>query len=126
MSSFIGLDLTVTGKLVSKGKVQVEGEVQGDVRGLDVVIGEKALVAGGIVAEDVTVGGTVQGSIRGQRVKLLATSRFDGDMYYQSLGLAPGAHFEGRSHRVADPVASAPKSDGRGPSSMPALKPAAR
>ncbi|MGQ0674070.1 MAG: bactofilin family protein [Hyphomicrobium sp.] len=125
MSTFIGLDLTISGNLVSSGKVQVEGEVQGDVRGRDVTVGEKALVSGGIVAEEVTVGGTVQGSIRGQHVKLLSTARFEGDVYYKLLGLMSGAHFEGKSQRVDDPLAPAAKPDMPASAVMPPARPPA-
>ena len=50
--SFIGEDLTVEGNVISKGEVQLEGEVKGDVNCTSLVIGDKALVEGGVVAED--------------------------------------------------------------------------
>jgi len=40
--SVIGPDLTINGNLISKGEVQIDGEVQGDIQGTYVVIGEKA------------------------------------------------------------------------------------
>ena len=50
-ASVIGPDLTINGNLVSKGEVQVDGEVQGDIHGTYVVIGEKARITGGIPPE---------------------------------------------------------------------------
>lgn len=105
--SVISEDLTVTGNVISKGEVQVDGEVQGDVHCASLVVGDKAQITGNIVAEDVVVRGRVTGSVRGQRVTLQASSQVEGDIYHQSLAIEQGAFFEGKSRRSDDPTASA-------------------
>src|SRR5262245_39763458 len=65
--SVIGPDLTIHGNLTSKGEVQVDGEVQGDIHGTYVVVGERARITGGVVAEEIVVRGHVMGSVRGRR-----------------------------------------------------------
>lgn len=105
--SVISEDLTVTGNVISKGEVQVDGEVQGDVHCASLVVGDKAQITGNIVAEDVVVRGRVIGSVRGQRVTLQASSHVEGDIYHQSLAIEQGAFFEGKSRRSDDPTASA-------------------
>jgi cytoskeletal protein CcmA (bactofilin family) len=101
----IGSDLTIVGNLVSRGEVQIEGEVQGDIHGTNVVIGDKARITGGIVAEEIVVRGHVMGSIRGKRVMLQSTSHVEGDVYHQALSIEQGAFFEGKSRRSEDPTA---------------------
>ena len=103
--SMIGQDLTIIGNLVSKGEVHVEGEVQGDIHGTHILIGEKARITGGIIAQDVVVRGHVMGSIRGMKVALQASSHVEGDIYHNSLAIEQGAFFEGRSRRADDPTA---------------------
>lgn len=103
--SIIGEDLSVEGNVVSKGEVQVEGQIKGDIHCASMVIGEKALIEGGVIAEDVIVRGRVVGSIRGQRVTLQASSHVEGDIYHQSLAIEQGAYFEGKSRRSDDPLA---------------------
>lgn len=103
--SIIGEDLSVTGNIVSKGEVQIEGEIQGDIHCSSVIIGDKAQVKGGVVADDVVVRGRVVGSIRGLRVTLQADSHVEGDVYHQSLAIEQGAYFEGKSRRADDPTA---------------------
>jgi len=103
--SVIGPDLTIMGNLVSRGEVQVEGEVQGDIHGTNVVIGERARITGGIVAEEVVVRGHVMGSIRGRKVLLQSTSHVEGDVFHQTLSIEQGAYFEGKSRRSEDPTA---------------------
>lgn len=103
--SVIGPDLTINGNLVSKGEVQIDGEVQGDIQGTYVVIGEKARITGGIVAEEIVVRGHVMGSVRGKRVLLQNSSHVEGDVYHQTLAIEQGAFFEGKSRRSEDPTA---------------------
>jgi cytoskeletal protein CcmA (bactofilin family) len=105
--SVIGADLTVIGNLVSTGQVQIDGEVQGDVHGTHIVVGERARITGGIVSEEVVIRGTVMGSIRGRRVMLQSESKVEGDIYHQTLAIEQGAYFEGKSRRSQDPLAGA-------------------
>lgn len=107
--SVIGPDLIIHGNLTSKGEVQVDGEVQGDIHGTYVVIGEKARITGGIVAEEIVVRGHVAGSVRGKRVMLQSSSHVEGDIYHQNLAIEQGAYFEGKSRRSEDPTAGIPK-----------------
>jgi cytoskeletal protein CcmA (bactofilin family) len=109
--SIIGEDLTVTGNVLSKGEVQVDGQIQGDVHCSSLIVGEKAEITGGIVASDVVVRGQVMGSIRGERVTLQSSSHVEGDIFHQSLAIEQGAFFEGKSRRAEDPIATAPKID---------------
>ncbi|MGF1650696.1 MAG: polymer-forming cytoskeletal protein [Hyphomicrobiaceae bacterium] len=108
VASMIGSDLTILGNLVSKGEVHIEGEVQGDIRGTHVLIGEKARITGGVLAEEVVVRGQVLGSIRGSKVALQASSHVEGDIFHKSLAIEQGAFFEGKSRRSDDPTSSAP------------------
>lgn len=102
--SVIGRDLTIIGsglKIVSHGLLQVDGEVQGDVIGLKIVIGPTGKVTGLVNAEEILVQGAVYGTIRAVDVKLAASSVVEGDLYHQTFALEQGASFEGRSRRAA-------------------------
>lgn len=107
--SIIGEDLAITGNVISKGEVQVDGQIQGDVHCASLIVGEKAEITGGVVAEDVVVRGRVMGSIRGVRVTLQASGHVEGDVFHKSLAIEQGAFFEGKSRRAEDPIATAPK-----------------
>ena len=106
-SIFAG-DISVTGNIHSEGEIQIDGRVEGDVKCSSLIVGENADVSGGIVAEDVVVRGKVNGSIRGVRVTLEATSEVEGDVYHKTLAIEQGAYFEGKSRRQDDPIGSAP------------------
>ena len=110
--SIIGEDLTVVGNVSSKGEIQVDGEIQGDIDCASLLLGDKSQIQGSVRAEDVVVRGKVIGSVRGLRVTLQSQSQVEGDIYHQSLAIEQGVYFEGKSRRTDDPM-------GEGKSSSP-------
>jgi cytoskeletal protein CcmA (bactofilin family) len=104
--SVIGNDLKIIGqglKIISQGTLQVDGEVEGDVGGVEVIIGEKGKVTGTVAAERVIVRGRISGVIRGSTVTLQSSSRVEGDIHHMSLAIEQGAEFDGRCRRPSDP-----------------------
>lgn len=110
-ASVIGTDLVIQGNLTSKGEVQIEGEVQGDIHATHVVIGERARVTGGVVAEECVIRGHLLGTIRGRRVLLQNSAHVEGDVYHQTMAIEQGAFFEGKSRRTDDPLAGLSRSE---------------
>lgn len=102
--SVIGTDLSITGNLESKGEIQIEGEVQGDVHAGRIIVGDRARVTGSLLADDIVIRGNVGGSIRGNNVTLQSNSRVEGDLFHKSLSIEQGAFFEGKSRRSEDPT----------------------
>jgi cytoskeletal protein CcmA (bactofilin family) len=103
--SIIGNDLAIMGErivIMTKGTLQVDGEVQADLHGAEVIIGESGKVTGTICANVVDVRGTVFGTIKGAKVQLASTSTVEGDVHHQSLTVSEGAHFDGRVRRPKD------------------------
>jgi cytoskeletal protein CcmA (bactofilin family) len=103
--SVIGNDLRIIGqglKIISQGTLQVDGEVEGDVGGSEVIIGEQGKVTGTVAAERVIVRGKISGVIRGVTVTLQSSSKVEGDIHHMSLAIEQGAEFDGRCRRPAD------------------------
>ena len=88
--SIIGEDLTIIGNVASKGEIQIDGEIQGDIRCSSLLLSDKAQVRGSVVAEDIVVRGHVVGSIRGLRITLQAPSHVEGDISTRALPLSRG------------------------------------
>lgn len=109
--SVIGPDLTITGNLISRGEVQIDGEIQGDIHGTHIIVGDKANITGSIVADEIVIRGHVMGSIRGKRVLLQTSSHVEGDIYHQTVAIEQGAFFEGKSRRSDDPLAGISRPD---------------
>ena len=102
--SIISADLLVQGTLTSQGDMQIDGNVEGDIHSVTLMIGNGANVKGEIVAEEVVVRGRVEGRIRARRVQLDATAVVIGDILQEQLTVAAGATFEGSCRRSSDPL----------------------
>jgi cytoskeletal protein CcmA (bactofilin family) len=103
--SIISNDLRIIGqglKIISRGTLQVDGEVEGDVAGAEVIIGEEGRVTGTVAAERVIVRGRTSGVIRAMTVALQASARVEGDIHHMSLTIEQGAEFDGRCRRPAN------------------------
>src|SRR5215475_2410784 len=59
--SIISAALTVTGLLESAGDIQIEGKVEGDIRGQVVRIGSTAVIKGTVFGDVVESAGTIEG-----------------------------------------------------------------
>jgi cytoskeletal protein CcmA (bactofilin family) len=105
--SIISTDMEMQGSLRSNGDIQIDGRVEGDVRSVGLVIGEKAEVHGEIYAEDVTVRGKVVGHIRARKVLLAATSHVEGDILHEAFAVESGAFFEGNCRHSDNPLGNA-------------------
>jgi cytoskeletal protein CcmA (bactofilin family) len=95
--STIGDDLTIIGNVTSKGELHLDGQVQGDVHCVALVLGENSNVEGNVTADDVVIRGRLIGSVRALRVTLQSESHVEGDLFHKSLAVEQGAHFEGKS-----------------------------
>jgi cytoskeletal protein CcmA (bactofilin family) len=103
--SVISNDLKIIGqglKIISQGTLQVDGEVEGDVAGAEVIIGEQGKVTGTVAAERVIVRGKISGVIRGMTVALQSSAKVEGDIHHISLAIEQGAEFDGRCRRPTD------------------------
>jgi cytoskeletal protein CcmA (bactofilin family) len=102
--SVLSSDLTILGNVKSSGDIQVEGNVEGDVRAQMLIVGESATVKGEVIAEEVIVHGRVVGRLRGLKVRLSASARCEGDIIHKTIAIESGAHFEGSVQRQDDPL----------------------
>ena len=104
-TSVISNDLAILGQgvtILTKGALQVDGQLQANVHGVQIVIGQKGQVEGTLVAESVSIEGEVMGTIRALRVELAPTAKVEGEIHHQVLVVAEGATFEGRVQRPQD------------------------
>ena len=94
--TIISSDLTIVGNVLSKGRVKLEGTIEGDMHCRSLVVGEQGSVTGGIIADEVSVYGRVSGTVRGGRVNLYSTAHVEGDIYHSGIGIEMGTHYDGR------------------------------
>jgi len=97
--SVIAADMEVTGNLASKGEIEVNGAVVGDIACHSVVVGKEARVKGKVVAESVEVHGLLDGNIRAKSVALSKSAKVTGEIIHESLSIEAGAFVEAKAQR---------------------------
>ena len=95
MASVISKALKITGELESTEDIQVDGQIDGDVRGVGVKIGQNARVKGTVYGDEVELAGTVEGRIESKKVILAGTARMTGDICHQDIKIESGAYISG-------------------------------
>ena len=75
MASVISKALKITGELESTEDIQIDGQIEGDVRGVGVKIGQNAKVVGTVYGDEVELAGTIEGKIEAKKVILTGTAR---------------------------------------------------
>jgi cytoskeletal protein CcmA (bactofilin family) len=108
--SIISADVKMTGTIVSTGEIDINGQIEGDVRASALTVGETGAVKGEVIAESVVIRGTVEGRIRGRKVQLCTGAKVRGDIFHASLAIEPNAIFEGAVKHAQDPMAEQPSS----------------
>ncbi len=108
MTSIIANGVRIRGAIEAEGaELQVDGEIEGNVKGGSVTIGDTGLVKGDVIAETVLVNGRVEGSLRARKVQLAKNAHVQGDITHQSLAVEMGAVFEGQCRYLQDPLKDA-------------------
>lgn len=95
----LGQGARIEGKLTFKGSVQIDCEVDGEIRADDaVVLGETARITAKITAATVIASGRIEGDIEAsKRIELKAPASIVGNLKTPSLVIHEGVTFEGRS-----------------------------
>ncbi|MEJ0024169.1 MAG: polymer-forming cytoskeletal protein [Alphaproteobacteria bacterium] len=124
MTSIIANGVRIKGSIeADDAELQVDGEIEGNVRGGSLTVGDTGLVKGDVVSESILVNGRVEGSIRARKVQLAKNAHVLGDIVHQSLAVEMGAVFEGQCRYLQDPLKSetapaAPQISGSAPTPL--------
>ena len=118
--SVISKALKITGQLESTEDIQIDGNVEGDVRAVSVTVGNGAKVKGTVYGETVEVAGTVEGKIEAKKVVLTNTAHMAGDVVHQEITIASGAFIDGHCRPDFGKTATKPAAVAQKyPSAMP-------
>jgi cytoskeletal protein CcmA (bactofilin family) len=98
LNALLGRGTRYTGKLHFEGRVRIEGQFEGEIRGQDVlVIGEGAEIDGDIeVGSCIVTGGVIRANIRARdAIELHAPATVHGDLHAPNVFIDRGVTFEG-------------------------------
>ncbi len=107
--SIISAGTRITGDIETSGVLKIDGEISGSIVGArQVLLGRGGVVRGNIAAEEIVLGGAVDGSVAaGNRLELQATATVTGDINTRSIVIIEGAKINGQV-RMGDGVGVPP------------------
>ncbi len=104
--SLISKDMRITGDLISDGDIQLDGEIDGNVKTQMLTVGEGAHIRGEIRADSVRICGSVTGKIDARLVEIMKTAKVIAEVVHKDLSIELGAFVTGNLRRAEDQEAS--------------------
>jgi cytoskeletal protein CcmA (bactofilin family) len=113
-------DIHIFGSVQTDAEIEIEGQVEGDVRCGHLTVGKSGAITGDITAHEVVIRGKVQGAIHASRIILQAGAHVEGDINYDKLSIEEEAYFKGASTpndsgKTASPTLKSLRSPENGP-----------
>ena len=98
--SNVSENLHITGTIFSSGKISFNGSIKGTLESKSLYVGENGFIDGKVEADEAVILGRVKGTLKGNKVRLAASSRIEGDTYHQVIAIEDGAIYEGSIKRL--------------------------
>ena len=95
--NMIGAGTIITGDIVSKGDIRIDGILKGSINTEGrVVLGGEGIIEGDVICKDADISGTIKAKITvSQLLSLKTTAKLNGDIITNKLSIEPGAAFSG-------------------------------
>ncbi len=98
--SVIASGMHVLGNIVSDGVLDIEGKIEGNVRGQTITIRPEGMIRGDVVADTLHVYGAIEGLIKARNVNLYSEARVSGTIMHESITIEDGALVDGKFKRT--------------------------
>ena len=97
-AAVIGPKIRFKGELVGEEDLLIQGQVDGtiDLKGNSLIIGEQGVVKANVLAQTITIEGTIEGDVYGEeRISIKSSSNVKGNLVADRVTLEDGAKFKG-------------------------------
>ena len=111
--SLLSSDLFIKGNLTTSGDIQIEGEVEGNIKASLLTVGQNAKIKGEINTNELIINGFVSGTIRSKKVTLTSSAKVEGDIIHNTIAIETGAHFEGSIEKTDNPLIKSDLKNGK-------------
>ena len=111
--SLLSTDLFIKGNLTTTGDIQIEGEVEGNIKASLLTVGQNAKIKGEINTNELIINGFVSGTIRSKKVTLTSSAKVEGDIIHNTIAIETGAHFEGSIEKTENPLVKSDLKNGK-------------
>ncbi|MDC3107702.1 polymer-forming cytoskeletal protein [Paracoccaceae bacterium] len=97
--SLLGKEIKIIGEVTSRGAVQLDGVLEGEITASKLVIEKSAKVIGSVTSEDLVIKGRIIGPVFGKKVRFGSSARVEGDTFHETIAIEDGAYYEGSIKR---------------------------
>ena len=97
--SLLGKEIKIIGQISSKGAIQLDGILEGEITASKLVIEKSAKVVGSVTSEDLVIKGRIIGPVFGKKVRFGSSARVEGDTFHETIAIEDGAYYEGSIRR---------------------------
>ncbi len=98
--TILARDLQIEGTIASTGLIEIEGHINGTVKGNSVIIREGGSMEGDLFAESLSIKGNFNGNIKAKNISVSSKAKLTGFIEYGSLSVEDGACIDGQFKRV--------------------------
>lgn len=105
INTIIGEGTVIDGSCNFSEATRIDGVINGEVKSKNkLIIGESGKIVGNVYAEELILGGSIEGNILGgDRVEILGTGTLTGDMQTRKLIIDENARFDGKCSMINSP-----------------------
>jgi cytoskeletal protein CcmA (bactofilin family) len=98
IETIIGHSVKVKGNFITKGSMQIDGELEGTLKiGNDLIVGEGAKIIANVNASRIMVSGNIKGNLKAsESLEITETARVEGDVESKLLSVDAGAQINGK------------------------------
>jgi len=115
ISTFIGADADIKGRISFEGTIRVDGKVEGEILSATgtLIVGEGAATQGEISVDKAIVMGTVDGSlVAQQQIELYKPAQVTGDIQAPVISIDAGVTFNGKCTMSAKTISETESDEG--------------
>lgn len=95
-TSVVAEDATIVGDIEFVGTMIVEGKLEGNLKGADMIVQRTGSVSGTLDVNSINCHGKIDGELQAKELIAHGSAQLDGQIHTQTLEVAPGAKMNGQ------------------------------
>ena len=95
VTSIIGMEMQMVGDISFKGKLRLDGKVEGNIQGDYLILGDNGIIIGDIMVNTFVCAGRVQGNVSVKTLQVIKSGTINGKVETADLAVESGAALNG-------------------------------
>lgn len=95
VTSIIGMEMQMVGDISFKGKLRLDGKVEGNIQGDYLILGDNGIIIGDIMVNTFVCAGRVQGNVNVKTLQVIKSGTINGKVETTDLAVESGAALNG-------------------------------